>query len=142
MALLNILEFPNELLIKKSKPVDDFSGRLHTLLDDMRETLIKSHGIGLAAPQVGVLYRVALVDTGDGIIELINPKILKEGKFKSGDEGCLSVPDFRCKVKRPHYLEIEAQDRNGKTFTRVFEGIEAVCAGHEIDHLDGKLIID
>ena len=147
MATRNILKDGDRGLEKKSRIVTDFNKRLHILLDDMRETLIEANGLGLAAPQVGVLRRVILiVDTVDDeesieeqIIELVNPEIMDSEGDQTGSEGCLSVPGIYGMVTRPETVKVRAQDRFGKAFE--FEGHEltarAVC--HEIDHLEGKL---
>jgi len=147
MATRNILQDGDRGLEKKSRVVTDFNKRLHILLDDMRETLIEANGLGLAAPQVGVLRRVVLiVDSCDDeeseeekIIELVNPEILKANGDLTSSEGCLSVPGVYGIVTRPETVKVRAQDRYGKKFE--FEGHEltarAVC--HEIDHLEGVL---
>lgn len=145
MALRNIREEGDALLLKKSRPVTDFDRRLHILIDDMRETLINADGVGLAAPQVGVLRRLVLVmDTSkeeltpeEQIIELINPEIIKTSGSQEGPEGCLSVPGVYGLVKRPDYVKVRAQDRHGKTFEVEGTGLTARCFCHEIDHLNG-----
>ena len=150
MALRNIREEGDSLLLKKSRPVTDFDRRLHILLDDMRETLLNADGVGLAAPQVGVLRRLVLVmDTSkeeltpeEQIIELINPEIIKTSGSQEGPEGCLSVPGVYGLVKRPDYVKVRAQDRNGKTFEVEGTGLTARCFCHEIDHLDGHLFTE
>jgi len=144
MAKLNIIKEPNEVLRKKSKQVTEFNARLHQLLDDMHETMIKAMGVGIAAVQVGVLYRVCLVDseTDESVVELINPVILKATSIREGEEACLSVPGQKGMVLRPTYLKVSAQDRYGKPFVKEFYGRDAVCASHEIDHLDGVLFVD
>jgi len=150
MALRNIREEGDSLLHKKSRPVSDFDRRLHILLDDMRETLLAADGVGLAAPQVGVLRRLVLVmDTSkeeltpeEQIIELINPEIIKTSGSQEGPEGCLSVPGVYGLVKRPDYVKVRAQDRNGKTFEVEGTGLTARCFCHEIDHLDGHLFTE
>ena len=111
MALRNILTEENATLYKTSRPVEKFDARLHMLLDDMNETLVDSGGVGLAAPQVGVLRRIFLVDTGDEIIECINPEIIETSGEQDGAEGCLSVPGKYGMVKRPMVVRIRAQDR-------------------------------
>ncbi len=150
MALRNIREEGDALLLKKSRPVTDFDRRLHILIDDMRETLINADGVGLAAPQVGVLRRLVLVmDTSkeeltpeEQIIELINPEIIKTSGSQEGPEGCLSVPGVYGLVKRPDYVKVGAQDRHGKTFEVEGTGLTARCFCHEIDHLDGHLFTE
>ena len=150
MALRNIREEGDALLLKKSRPVTVFDRRLHILIDDMRETLINADGVGLAAPQVGVLRRLVLVmDTSkeeltpeEQIIELINPEIIKTSGSQEGPEGCLSVPGVYGLVKRPDYVKVRAQDRHGKTFEVEGTGLTARCFCHEIDHLDGHLFTE
>lgn len=143
MAKLNIIKEPNDVLKKKSKEVTEFSARLHQLLDDMRETMVKAAGIGIAAVQVGILYRACLVDTDStGIVELINPVFLNQVGMHEGEEGCLSVDGRRGLVARPLRVTVRAQDRSGKFFDHEFYGRDAVCACHEIDHLDGILFTE
>jgi peptide deformylase len=143
MAKLNIIKEPNETLRKRSKEVTEFGARLHQLLDDMRDTMISASGVGIAAVQVGILYRACLVDAQDGgIVELVNPVIVKVTGEKIGEEGCLSVPGFNGMVRRPLKVTVRAQDRNGKSFEHKFEGRSAVCVCHELDHLDGVLFVD
>lgn len=142
MALRNIVKKGDECLNKKCREVTEFNGRLHKLLDDMRDTLIESNGVGLAAPQVGILRRVVLVmDTNndDEIIELINPEIIETEGEQEGPEGCLSVPGVWGIVKRPYWVKVKAQDRNGEWFEVEGEGLTGRCFCHEIDHLSGVL---
>jgi len=140
MAILQILKYPDETLTKVSKQVTDFDARLHQLLDDMRETMAKAGGMGLAGVQVGRILRICLVHTKEGIVELINPEIIFRNKVKRGDEGCLSIPNENYKIKRHHIITVAAKDRHGKEFTKDFHGIEAVCVQHEMDHMDGVMI--
>ena len=142
MALRNILTEENPLLRKKSRPVTDFDERLHILLDDMRETLLNANGVGLAAPQVGVLRRLFLVDTGEEILECINPEIVETDGEQTGLEGCLSVPGKYGVVTRPDYVRIRAQDRDGNWFEAEGEELIARCFCHENAHLDGELYTD
>ena len=144
MATRNIVTKEEPLLYKKSRPVKAFDARLHQLLDDMAETLLSSGGVGLAAPQVGVLRRAVLVietNVPDGeeekLIELINPEIIESSGEQYGAEGCLSFPDEYGLVKRPLDVTVRAQDRNGEFFTVSGTGLTARCFCHEIDHLDG-----
>ena len=137
MALRKILTDEESALHKVCKPVINFDGRLHTLLEDMRETLIESGGVGLAAPQVGILRRVVLVDTGEEILELINPTLLETDGIQEGAEGCLSVPGKYGLVKRPYYAKVRAQDREGNWYEAEGEELIARCFCHELDHLDG-----
>ena len=139
MALRKILTDKEPALHKTCKPVTAFDKKLHTLLDDMRETLIDSGGVGLAAPQVGILRRVVLVDTGEEILELVNPEMLSTDGEQEGPEGCLSVPGKYGLVKRPYYATVRAQDRDGNWFEVQGEELIARCFCHELDHLDGIL---
>ena len=137
MGLRKILTDKDPALHKVCKPVTAFDAKLHKLLDDMRETLIDSQGVGLAAPQIGILRRVVLVDTGEEIIELINPEMLETDGEQIGAEGCLSVPGKYGLVKRPYRAKVRAQDRNGDWFEAEGEELIARCFCHELDHLDG-----
>ena len=144
MATRNIVTKEEPLLYKKSRPVKSFDARLHQLLDDMAETLLASGGVGLAAPQVGVLRRTVLVietNVPEGeeekLIELINPEIIESSGEQYGAEGCLSFPDEYGLVRRPMDVTVRAQDRNGEFFTVSGTGLTARCFCHEIDHLDG-----
>ncbi|MBD8991150.1 MAG: peptide deformylase [Clostridiales bacterium] len=139
MGLRKILTDKDPALHKVCRPVEKFDGRLHKLLDDMKETLIDANGVGLAAPQVGILRRVVLVDTGDEVLELINPSLLETSGEQVGAEGCLSVPGKYGLVKRPNYAKVRAQDRNGNWFEAEGEELIARCFCHELDHLDGIL---
>ncbi len=143
MALRKIVVQGEECLTKKCRVVTDFNTRLHTLLDDMKETLLDSGGVGLAAPQVGVLRRVCVVmNEDDEIIELINPEIVAEEGEQTGLEGCLSVPGKYGIVTRPNIVRVRAQDRNGDWFEVEDEGLTARCFCHEIEHLDGHLFVE
>ena len=139
MGLRKILTDKEPALHKVCKPVEKFDRKLHCLLDDMRETLIESNGVGLAAPQVGILRRVVLVDIGEEIIELINPELLETDGEQVGAEGCLSVPGKYGLVKRPYYAKVRAQDRDGEWFEAEGEELIGRCFCHELDHLDGIL---
>ena len=139
MALRKILTDKEPALHKTCRPVTEFDKKLHTLLNDMRETLIESGGVGLAAPQVGILRRAVLVDTGDEILELINPELVETSGEQEGPEGCLSVPGKYGLVKRPYYATVRAQDRNGNWYEAEGEELIARCFCHELDHLDGIL---
>lgn len=142
MALRNIITEENPTLRKTSRPVTNFDARLHTLLDDMRQTLEQAGGVGLAAPQVGILRRAVIVDTGEEILELVNPEILSSSGEQDGMEGCLSIPGQYGMVKRPNVVKVRAQDRNGNWFEYEGEELTARCFCHEIDHLSGKLYTD
>jgi len=140
MALRTILRDDNDTLRKVSRPVVVFNKRLHDLLDDMQETLAEANGLGLAAPQVGILRRAVLVvNEADEVCELVNPEIISAEGEQEGFEGCLSVPGFYGVVKRPLIVTVQAFDRNGKAFTMTGEGMTARCLCHEIDHLNGHL---
>ncbi|MBO5170696.1 MAG: peptide deformylase [Candidatus Faecousia sp.] len=137
MGLRKILTVKEPSLHKMCRPVEKFDGKLHKLLDDMKETLLDAGGVGLAAPQVGILRRVVVVDTGEEILELVNPELLETSGEQVGAEGCLSVPGKYGLVKRPMVAKVRAQDRNGDYFEAEGEELIARCFCHEIDHLDG-----
>lgn len=149
MALRNILKEGDETLSKHCRPVSDFNERLHVLLDDMAETMTDADGVGLAAPQVGVLRRAVIVletNVGEGespyIVELINPEILESDGEQEGPEGCLSVPGVYGWVRRPEYVKVRAQDRNGDFFEIEGYGLTARAYCHEIEHLEGHLFLE
>ena len=137
MGIRKILTDKDPALHKVCKPVEKFDWRLHKLLDDMAETLEEANGVGLAAPQVGILRRVVVVDSGDGILELVNPVMLETDGEQEGPEGCLSVPGRYGLVKRPYNAKVRAQDRNGEWFEAEGEELIGRCFCHELDHLDG-----
>ena len=137
MGIRKILTDKDPALHKVCKPVTTFDKKLHKLLDDMAETLEEANGVGLAAPQVGILRRVVIVDTGDGILELVNPTIIETSGEQVGAEGCLSVPGKYGLVKRPNVAKVRAQDRNGDWYEAEGEELIARCFCHELDHLDG-----
>lgn len=137
MGLRKILTVKEPCLHKVCRPVDKFDGKLHKLLDDMKETLEDANGVGLAAPQVGILRRVVVVDTGEEILELVNPELLETSGEQVGAEGCLSVPGKYGLVKRPNVAKVRAQDRDGNFFEVEGEELIARCFCHELDHLDG-----
>ena len=137
MGIRRILTDKEPALHKTCKPVVNFDARLHKLLDDMHETLEDSGGVGLAAPQVGILRRVVLVDNGEEVLELINPTLLETDGEQEGPEGCLSVPGRYGLVKRPYYAKVRAQDRFGEWFEAEGEELIGRCFCHELDHLDG-----
>lgn len=140
MGLRKILTDKDPALHKVCKPVVSFDRKLHKLLDDMTETMLDANGVGLAAPQVGILRRVVVVDTGDdGILELVNPTLLETDGEQEGAEGCLSVPGKYGLVKRPYYAKVRAQDRDGNWFEAEGEELIGRCFCHEYDHLDGIL---
>lgn len=137
-----IVKLGDETLRKQSKPMQKFDLRLWLLLRDMADTMYKADGVGLAAPQLGILRRVVVVDTGDGLVELINPEIISREGEQAGAEGCLSLPGRQGYVVRPQKVTVRAQDRKGKVFEMTAEGLKARAFCHEIDHLDGVLYID
>lgn len=140
MALRNIVKDGDPVLNKVCRKVEKFDGRLAVLLDDMRDTLAQADGVGLAAPQVGVLRRVVIVDVGDGLLELVNPEIISvDGSEEEASEGCLSCPGVYGIVSRPKIVRLKAQDRNGNWCVYKGEGLKARCFCHELDHLDGVL---
>ena len=142
MAIREIREKGDEILYKKCKSVVKFDEKLHILLDDMYETMQSRDGVGLAAPQVGILKRAVVIDVGDGKIELINPEIVEESGEQTGSEGCLSVPGVFGEVTRPNVVTVKAQDRDGKWFKITGKELLARAFCHEIEHLDGKLFLD
>jgi len=149
MAIRNILKEGDPSLLKKSREVTDFNDRLHVLIDDMRDTLQEAGGVGLAAPQVGILRKAVLVletnveeDEEEYIIELINPEIIEFDGEQSGPEGCLSLPEVFGIVSRPEYVKVRAKDRFGKVFETEGYGLTARAFCHEFDHLEGKLFVD
>lgn len=142
MGLRKILTDKEPSLHKVCRPVEKFDARLHKLLDDMHETLAESGGVGLAAPQVGILRRVVLVDNGETVLELVNPELLETAGEQVGAEGCLSVPGKYGIVKRPNYAKVRAQDRFGEWFETDGEELTARCFCHEIDHLDGIMFTE
>ncbi len=149
MALRNIVTKEDKILYKTCRPVVKFNERLHQLLDDMAETLEQANGVGLAAPQVGVIRRAVLVietnveeDEEEFIIELINPEILETAGEQIGAEGCLSVPGEYGIVRRPEHVKVKAQDRYGEWFEYEGEGLTARCICHELEHLDGHLFTE
>lgn len=142
MAIRNILQIGDPTLRKKSFEVTDFGPKTHELLDDMKQTLIKADGCGLAAPQVGVLRRIFIVWVDDNYFECINPKIISEKGSQRGEEGCLSVKGKHGIVTRPNKVVVSAQDRFGKPFTVKASGLMARAFCHENDHLDGIIYVD
>lgn len=143
MAILNIVKEGDPVLRKTSREVTEITPRIIRLLDDMAETLKEANGAGLAAPQVGVLRRVVLVDTEEtGLLELINPKIIAYTGEQEEAEGCLSVPGVWGTVKRPESVTVKALNRKGEEFTVTGKGLAARAFCHELDHLDGTLFID
>lgn len=142
MAIRNVVKMGDPVLNKKCKKVVDFDERLHELLDDMADTMYDDEGVGLAAPQVGVIRRAVVVDIGTGLIELINPEIIEASGEQTDLEGCLSVEDYVGEVTRPNYVKVKAQDRNGKEIVVEGTGFLARAFCHELDHLDGILFVE
>lgn len=142
MAIRNIREIGDEVLTKECREVKELNDRTRQLIDDMLDTMYEANGVGLAAPQVGVLKRIVVIDAGDGPLVLINPKIIETDGSQTGSEGCLSVPGKAGNVTRPNYVKAVAFNRDMEEIT--VEGTEllarAIC--HECDHLDGKLYVD
>lgn len=139
MAIRQIVKEGDNVLSKKCRVVEKFDDRLATLIDDMIETLYLSKGVGLAAPQVGILKRVVVIDVGEGLIELVNPKIIAYSGEQEGLEGCLSCPGEWGITRRPEYVKVKAQDRFGNEFTVDGHELLAKAFCHELDHLDGIL---
>lgn len=145
MAIRNIVTLGDEALRKHCKPQEKFDRRLATLLKDMADTMYKAEGVGLAAPQVGIIRRVAVVDITEdhsGLLELVNPEIIERDGSQTGREGCLSLPGRQGIVTRPMKVKVRFQDRKGETYELETEGFEARAICHELDHLDGQLYID
>ena len=143
MALRNVIKVGDELLRKKSKPVTKFDENLWVLLDDMKETMHKNNGMGLAAPQIGILKRIVVMEVNGAFFEMINPVILAQSEeLIKDEEGCLSVPNRQGVVARPQNLTVKFQDRMGYDMTISGEDSFARCICHELDHLDGVLYID
>ena len=143
MATLKIVKFGDETLRKVCRPVDEITPKITRLLDDMIETMRAANGCGLAAPQVGVLRRIVVIEVEEGnVIELINPKIIATAGEQEGAEGCLSVPGRRGIVKRPRHVTVRATNRHGEVFELSGSDLLARAFCHELDHLDGKLYVD
>ena len=142
MAIRKIVTVGDSILTKKCRPVEKIDCRITTLLDDMADTLYESGGVGLAAPQVGILRRVVVIDIDEGLIELINPEIIHTEGEQTGSEGCLSNPGRYGIVTRPNKVTVRAMNRNGETFEMTGEGLLARAFCHELDHLDGKMFMD
>ena len=143
MSLRTIVTQGDPVLAKTCRPVEKFDQKLHELLDDMKETLIQANGVGLAAPQIGILRRVVIVmDAEENMVELVNPQIIASDGEQTGLEGCLSVPGKYGVVTRPATATVRAQDRNGNFFEMSGEGVVARCFCHELEHLDGHLFVE
>lgn len=140
MAIRNIVKLGDPVLAKKSRPVENFDQKLFMILDDMKDTLYKAQGAGLAAVQVGILRRIVVMDCGDGYLELVNPEIVERSEeVQHETEGCLSLPGKYGVTERPKSVIVKAQNREGKWCLYKGEGLKARCFCHEIDHLDGIL---
>lgn len=142
MAVRNIVKKGDEVLNKKCRPVENFDEKLHTILDDMKETLAKANGVGLAAPQIGIMRRYCIIDVEEGFFELINPEIISKSGKQRDVEGCLSCPNDWGYVTRPNKVKFKAQNRFGEWYEVECEGLFARAVCHETDHLDGKLFVD
>lgn len=142
MAIRNIVKIGDEVLRKTCRTQLTFDEKLATILDDMAQTMYEAGGVGLAAPQVGILRRYCVIDVGDGLIEIINPVIESMEGSQTGNEGCLSIPDRFEEVERPMKVTVRGQNRKGENITVTAEGFKARAFCHEIDHLDGILYID
>ena len=142
MALRQIVQIGDSVLRKKCKPVEKIDDKIIQLLDDMADTMYEADGVGLAAPQVGILKRIAIVDVGDGLIELINPEIIEVKGTQTDDEGCLSVVNEFGPVTRPYYVKVRAYNRKGQLFEIEGEELLARAFCLELDHLDGVLFVD
>lgn len=142
MAIYNIIKKEDQLLRKRSKLVPKITPNVLKLLDNMKETMYTAQGVGLAAPQVGVLKRIVVIDVGEGLIELINPEIIEASGEDTDVEGCLSCPGLIGEVTRASKVKVKALNREGKEITIIGEDLLARCLQHEIDHLEGILFID
>ncbi|AWI03940.1 peptide deformylase [Clostridium drakei] len=142
MALRNIRKYGDDLLRKKSRKVENIDDRIVTLLDDMAETMYEADGVGLAAPQVGILKRVVVIDVGEGILKLVNPEIISTEGSYIDEEGCLSVPGEQGKVERPYKVKVKALNEKGEEIIVEGEELLARALCHEIDHLEGILFVD
>lgn len=142
MAIRNIVKLGDDVLRKVCRTQLTFDERLHQVLDDMAETMYAADGVGLAAPQVGILRRYCIIDVGDGLVELINPVIIETEGEQIGNEGCLSIPGRSEIIKRPMKVTVRAQNRFGENFIVTGEGLKARAFCHEIDHLNGTMYID
>ncbi len=142
MALRKIRFEGDEILRKKAKPVEEITPKILELIQDMIETMYDANGVGLAAPQIGVLKRIVIIDVGEGPMVMINPQIIEEDGEQEGTEGCLSVPGKIGIVKRPDYVKVQALNEKGELVTREGEELFARAVCHELDHLEGQLYID
>ena len=142
MAIRQVRTIGDDILRKECKPVKEITPRIAELIEDMFETMYEANGVGLAAPQVGILKRAVVIDIGEGLVELLNPVILETSGSQTDEEGCLSLPGQSAPVERPYYVKAKAMDREGNEFIIEGEELMARALCHEIDHLDGILYID
>ena len=142
MAVRKVVTFGDPVLREKAKDVHKVSRKIQELVTDLLDTMYAHNGVGLAAPQIGILKRIAVIDVGDGIIELINPEIISVSGSEIADEGCLSVPGKYGKVERPTKVTVHAMGRDGNEYEITGEGLLARALCHEIDHLDGTVFVD
>ena len=142
MALRNIRQLGDDMLKKKCREVKEVTPKIQQLIDDMLETMYDGNGVGLAAPPVGILKRLAVVDIGDGPIVMINPRVIASRGSQTGDEGCLSLPGKAGTVTRPYYVKIEAWDEEMERYEMEGEELLARAFCHEIDHLDGHMYVE
>lgn len=142
MAIRNLRVEGDPILRKISKPVEEVTPKIRELIDDMLETMYEANGVGLAAPQIGVLKRIVVIDVGDGPLVMINPEIVKTSGSQSGDEGCLSVPGKAGVVTRPNEVTVRFMEEDGEWYEVEGEELLARAICHECDHLDGKLYVD
>ncbi len=142
MAIRMVREQDEPVLRKKCKDVKEITPKILELLDDLADTMYEANGVGLAAPQVGMLKKIVVIDIGEGLFEFINPVILESSGSQTGNEGCLSVPGKMGQVTRPNYVKVQYLNRNGELVTTEGEGLMARAICHELDHLEGRLYID
>ena len=142
MAIRNLVKDPDPMLRKISRPIEKFDDRLHTLVEDMIDTMNEANGVGLAGVQVGILRRIFVIDVGEGPQEFINPEIIEKSGSQTDSEGCLSFPGLYGEVTRAMKVKVTAYDRFGNKFTKEYEGLGARAVQHENDHLDGKAFVD
>ena len=142
VAILDIKKAGDLVLKQQAQPIERIDKTIRTLLDDMAETMYAANGVGLAAPQVGILKRIVVIDIGDGLVELINPVVVETKGSQIGNEGCLSIPGYSAPVERPEYVKVKALNRKGEEIIVEGKDLMAVALCHETDHLDGILYID
>ncbi|MDD2484798.1 MAG: peptide deformylase [Eubacteriales bacterium] len=142
MALRNIVKQGDEILAKKAREVSEVDDRIRVILDDMIETMRHADGVGLAAPQVGILRQILVIEVDGELIELINPVLLESEGTQVGEEGCLSVPGYTGTVERPAYVKMKGLNRNGKEIITEGRELKAIALCHEYDHLNGVLFVD